>query len=328
MKKRDKDIYKILILIFIILMFENSILNGGIKIDFSKYYDINHHKISTITKKTLVIFVNTKFLAHRVALFYTKIVEEKYKKIKDFSVIGIISDDNKRETVNKIIKDYGINFPIIYDESKEIFNNIGICSNCGGIVFLRDGIIKQLISPINTNDYIRKIVEWELFRKVSDQEYLVFENKIAMGASIKWLKVREPYHRKFFKFIPTKISVVTFFSSLCGLCKTGKRLKTLRFLKNKLPETHIINVLLNPLREEDIVFLKKYNLKFTGKLFFSHNFFSNEELYLTNTRIKKDPYSIIVNKRGRIIYVENLADSERILLRKIIKVLKKGGKSG
>ncbi len=320
---KDKRFYLFLLCILFVSVFIRG--NDSAKYDFNNLLDINGGKL-IVKSKTLILFVNLKKLHHRGALLYGRAVRNKYRNIKKFSVIGIVSNDIKLRLLKKIIKEYKLNFQIVYDKENKVFDNLEICRNCGGIVFIRNNTIRQFISPINSNRDIRKIVEWELFKNVKEQNSPVIEKKLLKGNSIDWLYVEPLNSSKYEKIKIKGKTVITFFSTMGGFCRTGKRKITMKKIKNELPEVRIISIMLYPLMKTDIEYLKTINLNFIGDIYFAKNFFSNDELYLTNVSVKKDPYTIVVDEKGKIIYSENSGDSEQEVYKKIINIFK-GGKN-
>jgi peroxiredoxin len=323
MKIEHKKLIFFLIIIFISFF---SILNAyySEKYDFGKYYDINGNKINVTNKSLLVILVNPKRLTNHTALFYAEVVKRRYKDIKNLGVIGVCSNDEDKVYIRKIVNEYRLDYPIILDKNGEIFKYFGVCANCGGVAFIKNNTIRQLISPINSNNDIRQIVEWELFNKVSKQIEPIQQNKLTKGKTIEWLNVwRTKSKQKYcLSDLINKPSILTFYSSMCGFCKTGRRLNTIKALKEKFPKIKIISVFLTPFRKEDLTNFKVLNLKIIGDIYFSENFFSNDELYLTNSSIKKDPFSIIINNNRTIVYVEKDKLSEKEFSNKVANILK------
>ena len=295
-----------------------------LKYNFNNLSDINGKKV-IVKNKTLILFVNLKKLHHRGALLYGRAVRNKYENIKDFGVIGIVSNNTKLQFLKRIVKEYELNFPIIYDTESKVFNSLKICRNCGGVVFIRNNAIKQFLSPINNNREIRRIVEWELFKKVKEQNSPVIEKRLLKGNSIEWLCVKSINSSEYKRIKIDRETIITFFSTMCGFCKTGRRTVTIKKIKDKLPNLRVISIMLYPLMKIDVEYLRKVGLSFIGDIFFARNFFSNDELYLTNISIKKDPHTIIVNERGKILYSEKAGDSEEEIFKKIVNSLK-GGK--
>jgi hypothetical protein len=75
---------------------------------------------------------------------------------------------------------------------------------------------------------------------------------------------------------------------------------------------------MNPLDNRDIDDYQNY-FPMPYRKYFSRYIFSEDEIYLTDDSLKKDPFTVILDGSGKIIFVEITGTAERALNGAILK---------
>jgi arsenate reductase-like glutaredoxin family protein len=111
--------------------------------------------------------------------------------------------------------------------------------------------------------------------------------------------------------------IVSFFSSLCSICKSGRRIETLKELDRRLREkgikAKVILVFSEPYDKEDIENWEK-QIKIPFEKYISEDIFTDEEKYITDTSLKVDPLTIVLNGEREVVFAEKLLMKEKKIL--------------
>lgn len=298
-------------------------INPDNKIEFSAV-DINGNYIDLSKKKDEVIVllffqpINTK---HKGLMAYAQVVYNRYKG-KGLSIIGITQEG---ESIGNSFK-RAITFPLIVDTDKKIHNAFDISGCCGGtIVFNKNGKIKFKSPSLVNQESLRQLVELEITGKISydfpvtNRQSLFLKNKKAPNIQLK-----EAYSSKVKKFssFNEKNLVVTFFSSVCSMCKSGRRINDLISIKDTFKhENNRIKFLLvffRPYDEKDIEEWEKH-IKMPFEKYISNDIFSDDEKYVTDDSLKTDPLTIILNSDRKVVFLENSGMTEEQFSKEILK---------
>ena len=131
--------------------------------------------------------------------------------------------------------------------------------------------------------------------------------------------------------------LATFFSSMCTTCKTGRRVTMMKDIEGELDRNHIQS-------KSILVFFRpfdKYDIEKWGKAidmpfdqFIADDLFSNEERYVTDDSVVPDPFTVVLDKKRNVIFVEPVNELESDLAAAVLKIIKsqsqasiKGGKT-
>ncbi len=168
----------------------------------------------------------------------------------------------------------------------------------------------------------KELVEKEVLGKIN------YEVKIPEGSRIFKLNRITPKlilhdaktgETKDFWDFEEKYLIVSFFAFVCGMCKSGKGIETLKTfyknLKNKRINYKIVLAFSEPFDREDI---PKWEacVEMPFEKFISQDIFIEEEKYITDDSLKTDPLALVLNRERIVVSLENKAD---ILEHEILK---------
>lgn len=277
-------------------------------------------------RSILYIFFDSSNTFHKEVIVYANVLYEKYKS-RGLEIIGVTQRD--REKALKFLERGKFNFPFIFDSKKELYNFFLVQECCGGVVLVgRNGLIK-FHSPILLNqENLRQLVEKEVLGKInygfspSEREKLFEINKEAPRITLREAKTGKI--KDFWNF-EEEYLIVTFFSSVCGICKSGRRIETLKEVERKLRDrgvkTKIILVFSGPFDEEDIANWEK-QIKMPFEKYISDDIFSDEEKYITESSLKTDPLTVVLDRRRKFVLVEGYGMDENRIIKSIEEVFK------
>ncbi len=297
------------------------------------YTDIFNKNVDLKNGKALLLFFDPGNYFHKISLFYAQALSRKFESL-GLTVVGIAKDKPINPDVKNLIEKMQVRYPIIIDTGGIIHDSFDVKKCCGATVYLTKDGIKHRFESLLEPEPLRQLVEKEMKGKIdyelNEVEQHVFSTgekcpsiELTYGSSGQLLHLPDLCDKN------GRCTVVTFFSSLCGVCKSGKRIDLLNRLDREFIEipkdAKISMVLMIPLIPQDIPELNKlYEIPFD--LFFSGYIFSEEEKYLTDSSIKKDPFSIVLDSACNIIFVEKTGMSDDELKQEIfsLKQLKRG----
>lgn len=313
----------ILLLIKISNLSSSEILNKRAK-NFS-LLDLKENVVDTSklsNKSILYLFFDPSNTFHKEVLVYAKVLSNKYKSL-GLEIIGV-TDKNKEKAL-KLLEHGKFNFPIIFDFKKELYNFFLAKECCGGVVLVgRDGLIKFHSSILLNQENIRQLVEKEVLGIINYEfKEPVGQKLFQIGIEAPKLSLREAHTGKIKDFwsFEEEYLIVTFFSSVCGMCKSGRRIETLkeldRRLKEKRANAKIILVFSEPFDGEDIANWEK-RIKMPFEKYISEDIFTDEEKYLTDSSLKTDPLTVVLD-RGRVtVSLEEKGAEEKVILGNVI----------
>jgi len=295
------------------------LLNKKIK-GFS-VWDINGKLIDTRKfsgKSTFYIFFDPSNPYHKEVLIYAQVLLNKYKR-KGLEIIGVIEKDKERAL--RLVEKGRFTFPVINDFKREIHNFFHIERCCGGVVLVGKGsktkfISNSLLSP----EDIRQLVEKEVLGRINyefkepERRDLFKINQLAPRILLRDIETGKVMD--FWNF-EDEYLIVSFFSSLCSICKSGRRIETLKELDRRLREkgikAKVILVFSEPYDKEDIENWEK-QIKMPFEKYISEDIFTDEEKYITDTSLKVDPLTIVLNGEREVVFAEKLLMKEKKIL--------------
>lgn len=295
------------------------------------YTDINGQHVSFNKEKTLMIFVNFNNSQHKTTLFYSQALYDKFKS-SGLNIIAIIKDNISLRELRNCIKRFNVYFPIIFDKNEKLHHQFNLKGCCGGCILSVRGVIKQRFDTLLIPENLRQLLEKEILGKIDYDSHAVQQKIFFKGKIAPNLKFYDPgTHEWIFlhqlKDINSPYRVLTFFSSLCSMCKTGKRFETLNLLDQQLNKDkkyiNIIPVFLTPLDSGDIDEWRE-QFKIPFQIFLSPYLFSLEERYLTESSFKKDPFTIVLDPFNKIIFIEEDGINDIVLADEIKEIIREG----
>jgi len=322
MKKRIKSIVFTLILTLPNFYFSSQLPQ-------IKFRDLQDHSINLDEKRgktILLLFFDPSNTGHKGKLVYSQVMYNKYKT-EGLEIIGI-SSDHIAETKNLQLGG-GLTFPITVDSNSEIHDLFQLNACCGGTILVNsEGNITFRETTLINKENLRQLVEKALFNKVSYSFQLsgpIITDRIL--SKITSLSLRERYSdisNAIFDFKERNL-IITFFSSLCSVCKSGSRIETLKSLNSALlnigsnNNIKTILVFFEPFNEHDIEFWEQ-NLKIPFDIYFSEDLFTDNEKYITDESMKIDPITVVLNETREVVFLEKLNISEKEILDSLLNI--------
>jgi hypothetical protein len=210
--------------------------------------------------------------------------------------------------------------PIIFDHKNKISKLFKIDACCGGtIVSGRDGVIRFRLGSVAEKEDIRQLVEKELIGSITyDFETpRRFTNLDLTGKPLNIvLRDQQSGYQRGLETFYEDYLVITFFSSICGPCKSGRRLETLKRLQRGsrkwMRSSRILTVFGLPFDEADIKEWEK-TIDIPFAKFISDDIFTDNHKYITDDTLKVEPFTIVLDKNRRPIFVEELGMTEDLI---------------
>jgi alkyl hydroperoxide reductase subunit AhpC len=283
--------------------------------------------------KKLLLFFDIHKTTHKGIIFYAQAIYQKYVK-SGLNVIGISKNNTTTVQLQAFAKKNNTRFPIILDENNKIHVDYNISHCCGATIFFDGRNAKHRFNNIVSAENLRQLVEKEMtgnidYELAPVEQTLFYKNKKPANFALNDPLLKKKVHLyDLNNFIQDKnqILVITFFSSLCEMCRTGKRIETLKAIRTNITGNYkfkIALVFMEPLAPDDIAEWERV-IDIPFERFFSPYLFSDEEKYLTTPTIKKDPFTVILNHDDEVIFIEKAGTKENILANKIISIAKEG----
>lgn len=288
-----------------------------------KVNDVRNRPINIFETKnrlTLFLFGNDLKYPLRSVLSYCQVLLNLYQD-RGLSIISVLCDD--RQNIIDFIGRGRITYPVIMNCDRKITRALNFCTNCGGFLLLNDkGKVIFSNNGAFEKETIRQIIESEITGSVNFAFTPIENHFFRLNESASSIRLRDLVR---LNSLPTglfreKHLIITFFSSFCGFCRSGNRIKTLE----EFVRTHSIRdgnykmilAFIEPLENADISLLVKQK----NSYFFlcsSEDIFSDREKYLTNDLYKTDPLTIVLDEARRVVFIEKPGDSEENILRAI-----------
>lgn len=277
-------------------------------------------------RSILYLFFDPSNTFHKEVLVYAQVLSNRYKR-KGLEVIGVT--DKNREKALKLLENGKFNFPIIFDAKKELYNFFLAKECCGGVVLVgRDGLIKFHSSVILNQENLRQLVEKEVLGKIN-YEFKEPEGQelFEIGKEAPRISLREANTGKIKNLwsFEEEYLIVTFFSSVCGVCKSGRRIETLKEIDRRLKErgskAKIILVFSEPFDEEDIANWER-QIRMPFEKYISEDIFRDEEKYITDDSHKSDPLTVVLDKERKLRLIEKYGMVETEIIKLIEGAIK------
>lgn len=281
-------------------------------------------EISNRQNKILaLLFFKSTVTKHKTLLAYAQVVYNKFKD-KGLSIFGITE---KKESIGENLEST-ISFPLIVDSSKKITKTFNVGDCCGGtVIFNRNGKIKFNTPALVSPETFRQLIELEVLGKITyDVPAPLKRNLFVKDKKAPGIKLEEVYSKKVTNFssIREKNLIVTFLSSVCGVCRTGSRVKNLvklrEILQKHQKEVKVILVFFKPFDEKDIEEWESH-IEMPFEKYISANIYSDEENYITDESLKSNPFTIVINDAGKVLFSERRGMSETQLFEEITKLI-------
>jgi peroxiredoxin len=278
----------------------------------------------------ILLFFDSLKTTHKAILDYANTLQCKYQS-GGLQIIGISVRNDESASNLKKYGDYSLR--IISDSNKDIHSEFGFQECCGGTVFLdkkRKTIFleKRLIDA----EVLRQLTEKYLLGKVN-YTFNIPKERIRFKPNTGFPSLTFRKEGESAKIVSgdliKNLTVLTFFSSMCSTCKTGRRVGTLTKIKeifdDRKVDANFYLVFFPPFDENDIQFWEQdIKLPFK-KVFCFSKVYSDEEKYISDNSMRLDPLTVIVDTTLDVIFLEQFGMSEEELIENIkrLKVLSK-----
>jgi hypothetical protein len=293
-----------------------------------KYLKKNHLN-DKYEGKVLLLFFNPSTTTHKATLFYSQVLKQKHNK-EGFEVIRVSKTGKEKVWLKEFCERSEINFPVVLDSQNELHQMYNVSNCCSATVFLANNKVKYRFDNILSPGNLRQLVEKEIIGKINYQMEPIPQNVFFVGQTspnIDLFTLGTKNKSDLYQLRQSTESdhlIVTFFSSLCGFCKTGKRVATLIALNEQLKSQNkkykFAMVFMAPLDLDDVLEMRKaFDIPF--EQYNSRYLFTDKEKYLTESSIKKDPFTVILNKSNKIIYIEEDDINEREFSNRLSKII-------
>ena len=287
----------------------------GEVIDF-KAVDIHGKKVQLSQKgKNLLLFFSPSNTYDKMKLFYAAALDFKLKGY-GLRVIGIAKGGST--SLDDFAQKSGIKFPLVADKDYKIHETFGVTHCCGATILIdKTKKIEFFMPRLMESRNLRQLMEKETrgtidyhFSRVKQDVFIV--NKQIPGIPLTEAGTGE---KAGFDSMDGDQLVVTFFSSLCGMCKTGKRVRTLIDMEQELISSgngkyiKFVLVFTGPFDEGDILEWEK-RIPMPFEKYITGYLFSEEEKYVTDQDKKNDPLTLVLDKGQVITFVEDTGITE------------------
>jgi peroxiredoxin len=274
---------------------------------------------------TILLFFDPLKTSNKTKLYYANILQNKYQS-KGLRIIGI---SVRSEKITNNLKDHwNYSLEIISDSTKDIHSEFGFQDCCGGTVFIdKKGKTIFIEKRLVDEEVLRQLTEKYLLGKVN---YILHEPKerilFKANSSLPSLTFRREWNNA--KIGPGDLiknrTVLTFFSSMCGTCKTGRRIDTLTKIKEifnaRKVNATIYLVFSRPFDENDIEsWEQEIKIPF-NRVFCYSDIYSEEEKYIADSSMRLDPMTVVIDTNADVIFIEQFGMSEEELIEKIKKL--------
>lgn len=179
-------------------------------------------------------------------------------------------------------------------------------------------LIILLLTSQSISSRGRQLIEMQLFGTVNyDFGPPVEQRVFKLNKQTPAIELLNPKSKKIISFDELKSDhlILTFFSYMCGVCKSGKRIKMLDSIQGLTKKhidgkTSIYLIFSNVYNQSDLEEWKK-RLDLPFEIFFAKDIFSNDEKYVTDEDLKNDPLTIVLDRHKRVIFIEQPGMSEK-----------------
>jgi len=266
-------------------------------------------------------------LDHRIVMRYASCL---FHLLKDMSVDFIGISTGNFDVTMEAKRICSISFPIILEKDVDFMKKNNLITCCGATILVdpENTVIfrdDQLLPPALLSQLLERQLNME--KRIFDQAIWIppfLRGDILNNFPITKVKNEENSH---LTLSMKNINIITFFSSfsLCPECRHIKRLETIR----KISEEDYSDMLyigicfLEPFTIRDIrKILNNLPFEVPFESFTTQNFMPCENILIIDDRLKCDPWTIITDNQGRVIWSEETGRTEKDLLIEINQVIK------
>ncbi|MHB8093327.1 MAG: redoxin domain-containing protein [Candidatus Aminicenantales bacterium] len=275
--------------------------------------------------KTLFLFFRPSSMDHRVKISYAQVLFNKWKNV-GLKVIAI-AHESEIQTYHYVVR-AGLSFPVIADPQAKLWGDFEMKECCGGILFSEPGGGVVFRSPqfLEIED-LRQLTEKMLFGRVSDNFMgATWSSPFLVGQKFPDLPVVEVLSGRIIETNEwrSQFTVLTFVSTICPVCKSGKRIQLLSEINRNLIDgkghAAIKLMFFQPAEPADIESLEKI-LPMPFDKYIIEDFLSDDQKYITDESKKADPLTIIINTNREIVFVESIGMTEREISERVNEIL-------
>jgi hypothetical protein len=325
--RKGRLTYSILIFIFFLLFF----LLPGQHLHFDAI-DVSGNivKVPDGESVHLLLFLDPLKTSHKRILAYAQVVYTKYES-KQFKVFAICT---RRKEISRQIFNYGrFTIPFIPDNEKKIHDVFNIPDCCGGTVLLdKSGRVKFISKTLLNSENLRQLTEKNILGKINyDFQPPKKGDLFKLNHLFPDLDIREVTSNSPIALDSQRgeYFIITFFSSLCNSCKTGRRIITLKSLdkriKDKGAQVITLVAFFKPYDRKDIEGWDK-EIQIPFEKFIAEDIYTNEEKYINDENLVLDPFTVLVNNNKNIVFIEKNGMSERDIFSGILTIIKRKAK--
>jgi peroxiredoxin len=300
------------------------------KIPVFQASDINGNQISISRYKEkvlMVLFFDPSRSDHKMKMTYAQVLYNKFKD-RGFGIIGVASEG--KDLVEKLQIKGKITFALIFDENKKIHKLFQLAGNTGGTILAnRKGKIVFHTAQILEIENLRQIVEKEVTGKITYD--------FSRPAQPIQFRIKNKIHEILLQDLRTDsiqlidnfkddYLIITFFSFLCPLCKSGRRVETLKNLEKRIQEKgaegRVILVFFDPFDNTDIEEWKKF-FPVSLDIYLTEDLLTEDEKYITDESLKIDPFTVVLDKKKEIKFVEGQGIWKQDIAERIMEIILK-----
>lgn len=277
---------------------------------------------------TVLLFLNPTNPSHKNIMPFANILYNTYKS-KGLKLFGICF--NEKEVLANLFAPGDFSFPLMLDINKKIHKQFGITGCCGGAVVINsEGKITFSLDYLLDYSSLRQLVEKALLGRIIyslneiPQDSLFKIDTTAPHLVLKEVCTNE--EKDIHNVFTGDYLIITFFSSVCQTCKSGKRINTLKTISQELKKepgsNKIITAFFKHSTLEDInKWSKMIDMPF--EKYISDDIVSENEQYFTGKPLIIDPYTVVLNKERQVIFVEGINMPEEDIISNTVSLIKK-----
>lgn len=276
-------------------------------------------------RRTLFLFLNQWNIQTKSLVMYSQVLLNKFG-VDGLRVACVVCGE--KEKVSNFIQKAKIFYPVIEDCRNEIKKKFGLCNACGGIVLLdakNEAVFKN--NALLDKETLRQLIESEITGTVNYKFQAIPNQTFQLHQEFPDIRFYNPFtgeETELSLFKENKI-IITFFSSFCSACKSGKRIETLKkateLIRQGTYHYRIIVAFTEPTEMEDISRWET-QIKIPFDKFISSDVFSDNEKYVTFDNYKTDPLTVMLNKERKVVFLEKTGESEESIMENLIERLR------
>lgn len=266
----------------------------------------------------LFLVFDPKNLSHRFSIMYAQALWKRFKMF-NLSVFGI-STGNRQDTeeAKQLCR---VSFPVIQDGGIKFIEKHNLNGRCGATMLVSpDQEILFKESELLPPELLRQLIERHLNMVEMRAEPPVWSPPFIEREIIPDFMIYEiDGQRRTLSEELKKLNILTFFSSYssCLSCKHVSRLETLRKISTNAGDGPFLGVFfMEPFSVDDVKMIRT-SQGWNFPTYLIQNFMSEENIFITEERLKCDPWSVLIDDNRVVIWSEYPGFSEERIIKEI-----------